>query len=107
MKIAILGTRGIPNNYSDLNNLQSFFSVYLVENGMRFMFIILTIIYFKKRHLKVNIHQNDPEYKIALLDNLFMILIALWTRKEILILYCNWAIRATQYGSSIAQNQLS
>jgi hypothetical protein len=70
------------------------------------MFIILTIIYFKKRHLKY-IHQNDPEYKIALLDNLFMILIALWTRKEILILYCNGLYEQLNMVLSIAQNQLS
>jgi hypothetical protein len=73
------------------------------------MFIILTIIYFKKRHLKVCIiHQNDPEYKMGTFGQfIYDFNCIMDSQKKSLILYCNWAIRATQYGSSIAQNQLS
>ena len=33
MKIAILGTRGIPNYYGGFEQFAEFFSVYLVEKG--------------------------------------------------------------------------
>jgi hypothetical protein len=33
MKIAILGTRGVPNYYGGFEQFAEFFSVYLVEKG--------------------------------------------------------------------------
>jgi glycosyltransferase involved in cell wall biosynthesis len=65
MKIAILGTRGIPNNYGGFEQLAEYLSVYLVEKGFE-----VTVYnshnhpYQKKTWNGVNIvHCWDPEDK--------------------------------------------
>ena len=65
MKIAIVGTRGIPNHYSGFEQFAEYFAVYLAHKGHE------TYVYnshnhqyqektFKGVHL---IHKHDPEYK--------------------------------------------
>ncbi len=67
MKIAILGTRGIPNHYGGFEQFAEFFSVYLAEKGHD------VYVYNSHNHPHqdatfkgVNIiHQNDPEHKLG------------------------------------------
>lgn len=67
MKIAILGTRGVPNHYGGFEQFAEFFSVYLVEKGHD------VYVYNSHNHPHqestwngVNIlHQNDPEHKMG------------------------------------------
>ncbi|MBC7607089.1 MAG: DUF1972 domain-containing protein [Burkholderiales bacterium] len=67
MKIAILGTRGIPNYYGGFEQFAEFFSVYLVAKGHE------VYVYNSHNHPfqdttfhGVNIiHQNDPEHKMG------------------------------------------
>lgn len=65
MKIAILGTRGVPNYYGGFEQFAEFFSVYLVEKGHD------VYVYNSHNHpfqeetfhgVKI-IHKNDPEHK--------------------------------------------
>jgi hypothetical protein len=50
MKIAILGTRGIPNNYGGFEQFAEYLSVGLVEKGhMRLLCIILIFIVVLKK----------------------------------------------------------
>lgn len=67
MKIAILGTRGIPNYYGGFEQFAEFFSVYLAEKGHDvFCYNSHNHKYqestFKGVHI---IHQNDPEHKMG------------------------------------------
>jgi len=67
MKIAILGTRGIPNYYGGFEQFAEFFSVYLAEKGHE------VYVYNSHNHpFQENlfndvriIHQNDPEHKLG------------------------------------------
>lgn len=65
MKIAILGTRGIPNYYGGFEQFAEFFSVYLVEKGHQvYCYSSHNHKYQEKTFHGVNIlHQYDPEYK--------------------------------------------
>ena len=65
MKIAILGTRGVPNYYGGFEQFAEFFSVYLVEQGHDvYVYNSHNHPYQEKTFHGVNIiHQNDPEYK--------------------------------------------
>lgn len=65
MKIAILGTRGIPNNYGGFEQFAEFFSVYLVEKGHEvYCYNSHNHKFQEKTFHGVNIiHQHDPEYK--------------------------------------------
>lgn len=65
MKIAILGTRGIPNHYGGFEQFAEFFSVYLVEQGHEvYCYNSHDHKYQEKTFHGVNIiHQHDPEYK--------------------------------------------
>ena len=67
MKIAILGTRGIPNHYSGFEQFAEFFSVYLVEKGHDvYVYNSHNHLFQEKTFKGVNIiHQNDPEYKLG------------------------------------------
>lgn len=67
MRIAILGTRGIPNNYSGFEQFAEFFSVYLVEKGHAvFVYNSHNHLYQEKTFKGVTIiHQNDPEHKMG------------------------------------------
>jgi glycosyltransferase involved in cell wall biosynthesis len=67
MKIAILGTRGIPNHYSGFEQFAEFFSVYLVNQGHQvFVYNSHDHLYQEKTFHGVNIlHQFDPEYKLG------------------------------------------
>lgn len=67
MKIAILGTRGVPNHYGGFEQFAEFFSVYLVEKGHE------VYVYNSHNHpyqssdfhgVKI-LHCNDPEHKIG------------------------------------------
>ena len=65
MKIAILGTRGIPNYYGGYEQFAEYFSVYLVQKGHEvFVYNSHNHQYQEKTFHGVNIlHQYDPEYK--------------------------------------------
>lgn len=67
MKIAILGTRGIPNYYGGFEQFAEFFSVYLVEKGHEvYCYNSHNHPYQEKTFHGVNIiHQNDPEHKLG------------------------------------------
>jgi len=65
MKIAIVGTRGIPNHYSGFEQFAEYFSVYLADKGHDvYVYNSHNHLYqekiFKGVHL---IHKHDPEYK--------------------------------------------
>lgn len=65
MKIAIVGTRGIPNYFGGFEQFAEFFSVYLVEQGHEvYCYNSHDHRYQEKTFHGVNIiHQHDPEYK--------------------------------------------
>ena len=67
MKIAILGTRGIPNYYGGFEQFAEFFSVYLVEKGHQVYCYNSHNHNFQEKNFKgVNIiHCNDPEHKFG------------------------------------------
>ncbi len=67
MKIAILGTRGVPNYYGGFEQFAEFFSVYLVEQGNEvYVYNSHNHPYQEKTFHGVNIiHQNDPEHKLG------------------------------------------
>ena len=67
MKIAILGTRGIPNYYSGFEQFAEFFSVYLVEQGHEvYVYNSHNHPFQEKTFHGVNlIHINDPEHKMG------------------------------------------
>ncbi|HLF51756.1 DUF1972 domain-containing protein [Flavobacterium sp.] len=65
MKIAILGTRGVPNYYGGFEQFAEFFSVYLVEQGHEvYVYNSHNHPFQEKTFHGVHIiHQNDPEHK--------------------------------------------
>jgi len=67
MKIAILGTRGVPNYYGGFEQFAEFFSVYLAENGHEvYVYNSHNHPYQEKTFKNVNlIHCYDPEFKIG------------------------------------------
>ena len=52
MKIAILGTRGIPNNYGGFEQCAESLSIGLVKEGIRLQYIIPISIRLKKIIIK-------------------------------------------------------
>ncbi|MEC4003515.1 DUF1972 domain-containing protein [Flavobacterium sp. SUN052] len=67
MKIAILGTRGVPNFYGGFEQFAEFFSVYLVEKGHEvYVYNSHNHPYQEKTFKGVNIiHKYDPECKVG------------------------------------------
>ncbi len=67
MKIAILGTRGVPNYYGGFEQFAEFFSVYLVEKDHDvYVYNSHNHPFQEKTFRGVNIiHQNDPEHKMG------------------------------------------
>ena len=67
MKIAILGTRGVPNYYGGFEQFAEFFSVYLVEQGHEVYVYNSHNHRFQEKFFNgVNIlHQYDPEHKLG------------------------------------------
>lgn len=67
MKIAILGTRGVPNYYGGFEQFAEFFSVYLVEKGHEvYVYNSHNHPYQEKTFHGVHIlHKNDPEHKMG------------------------------------------
>lgn len=67
MKIAILGTRGIPNYYGGFEQFAEYFSVYLVEQGHEvYVYNSHNHPYQEKTFHGVHlIHCHDPEYKMG------------------------------------------
>ena len=67
MKIAILGTRGIPNNHGGFEQFTEYFSVYLASNKHEvYVYNSHDHPYQDKNFKGVNIiHAYDPEYKIG------------------------------------------
>jgi glycosyltransferase involved in cell wall biosynthesis len=67
MKIAILGTRGVPNYYGGFEQFAEFFSIYLVEQGHEvYVYNSHNHPFQEKTFHGVNIiHQNDPEHKMG------------------------------------------
>ena len=69
MKIAILGTRGIPNYYGGFEQFAEYFSVYLAEQGHEVYCYNSHNHKFQETtfHGVHILHQFDPEYKIGTL----------------------------------------
>ena len=67
MKIAILGTRGIPNYYGGFEQFAEFFSVFIAKKGHEVcVYNSHNHRYQEKTFKGVNIiHQFDPEYKLG------------------------------------------
>jgi glycosyltransferase involved in cell wall biosynthesis len=67
LKIAILGTRGVPNHYGGFEQFAEYFSVYLAENEQEvYVYNSHNHPYQEKTFKGVNIlHQYDPEFKIG------------------------------------------
>ncbi|NOZ46613.1 MAG: glycosyltransferase family 1 protein [Chlorobi bacterium] len=67
MKIAILGTRGIPNHHGGFEQFAEFFSVYLAKNNHDvYVYNSSSHPYQDKLYKGVNIiHCNDPEDKVG------------------------------------------
>lgn len=67
MKIAILGTRGIPNYHGGFEQFAEFFSVYLVEEGHEVTVYNSSGHPYKKKIFKgvEIIHKEDPENRIG------------------------------------------
>ncbi|WP_130734801.1 DUF1972 domain-containing protein [Flavobacterium sp. J27] len=67
MKIAILGTRGIPNYYGGFEQFAEFFSVYLVEKGHEVYCYNSHNHKFQEKSFRgvEIIHKYDPEYKLG------------------------------------------
>lgn len=67
MRIAILGTRGIPNYYGGFEQFAEYFSIFLAEKGHEvFCYNSHNHKYQDKTFHGVNIiHQYDPEYKLG------------------------------------------
>ncbi len=67
MKIAILGTRGIPNNYGGFEQFAEYLSVGLVEKGHEVsVYNSSKHIYKKKEYKGVRIiHKSDPEDRLG------------------------------------------
>lgn len=67
MKIAILGTRGVPNHYGGFEQFAEFFSVYLVEKGHEvYVYNSHNHPYQEKEFHGVKIlHCKDPEHKMG------------------------------------------
>jgi glycosyltransferase involved in cell wall biosynthesis len=67
MKIAIVGTRGIPNHYSGFEQFAEYFSVYLAAKGHDvYVYNSHNHLYQEKTFKGVNlIHKYDPEYKLG------------------------------------------
>lgn len=67
MKIAILGTRGVPNHYGGFEQFAEFFSVYLADKGHEvYVYNSHNHPYQEKMFHGVHlIHINDPEHKMG------------------------------------------
>lgn len=67
MKIAILGTRGVPNHYGGFEQFADFFSVFLAEKGHEvYVYNSHNHPYQEKMYKGVHIlHQYDPEFKVG------------------------------------------
>ena len=67
MKLAILGTRGIPNYHGGFEQFAEYFSVYMVNKGHEvYVYNSHSHPYQERKYQGVNIlHQNDPEDKIG------------------------------------------
>lgn len=67
MKIAILGTRGVPNYYGGFEQFAEYFSAYLAEKGHEvYVYNSHNHPYQEKTFKGVNIiHCYDPEYKLG------------------------------------------
>ncbi|MCB9202266.1 MAG: DUF1972 domain-containing protein [Flavobacteriales bacterium] len=67
MKIAILGTRGIPNSYGGFEQFAEYFSVYLKEQGHQVYVYCSSLHLYKKSNFKgvELIHCFDPEDKLG------------------------------------------
>ena len=73
MKIAILGTRGIPNYYGGFEQFAEYFSIYLAhENHEIYVYNSHNHPYKEASYKGVNIiHKYDPEYKIGTAGQFF------------------------------------
>lgn len=67
MKIAIIGTRGVPNFHGGFEQFAEYFSLYLVKKGHEVVVYNSSAHPFKNRIFKgvEIIHRNDPEKKLG------------------------------------------
>ena len=73
MKVCILGTRGIPNNYGGFEQFAQYLSKYLVDNGHTvYVYNSHTHPYKNKKWKGVNIiFKYDPEYLVGVTGQFF------------------------------------
>ena len=67
MKIAVIGTRGIPNYHGGFEQFTEFFSVYLAEKGHEVCVYNSHNHPYQEKFFKgvQIIHKNDPEHKLG------------------------------------------
>jgi glycosyltransferase involved in cell wall biosynthesis len=85
MKIAILGTRGIPNNYGGFEQFAEYLALGLVENGHSVtVYNSHTHPYKESSWKNISIqHIYDPEHKIGTAGQFVYDLLSIWdTRKK-------------------------
>lgn len=85
MKIAILGTRGVPNNHGGFEQFAEFFSKYLADKEHDvYVFNSHNHPYQEKEWGKVKIiHKHDPEHKIGTIGQfIYDLNCILYCRKE-------------------------
>ncbi len=95
MKIAILGTRGIPNNYGGYEQLAEYLSIGLVKKGHLVTVYNNSLHPYKDKFYKgVRIrHVYSPEKILGSSANLIYDFISLWDailRKHEIILECGY-----------------
>lgn len=84
MKVAIIGTRGVPNNYGGFEQFAEYLSLSLVANGHE------VIVYNPHNHSYMDNkwkgvqirHQYDPEYKIGTVGQFIYDLNCIWDARK-------------------------
>ncbi len=84
MRIAIIGTRGIPNHYGGFEQFAEYFSVYLAEKGHEVFVYTSTDHPFQEKNFKgVNlIHTLNPEDKIGKIGQFVYDLNCIWDSRK-------------------------
>ena len=79
----LIGTRGIPNHYVDLNSLLNIYLKVCVIGHEVYVYNSHNHIFQKNKWKEVNIiHCFDPEFKLGAIDNLYDLNCILDSRKR-------------------------
>ena len=90
MKIGILGTRGIPNQYGGFEQLAEYLSAGLQKKSFEvYVYNTHNHSYQEKKWNEVNIiHCFNPEEKLKTPDSLFMTSTASWMHAKEILMSC-------------------